>query len=70
MARIVRSDSAKNDIQAIAAYIAADNLPAADRWLDALDKKLVLLASNPLLGELVDHLAPGIRRHGYGNYLI
>jgi toxin ParE1/3/4 len=68
--RIIRTETAKEDSLAIAAYIATDNPSAADRWLESLDEKLALLAASPLLGEMVEYLAPGIRRHCFGNYLI
>ena len=70
MARIVRTDSAKADVLEIAAYIAADNPSAAERWVDKLDKTLSLIAKYPFMGEAVEHLAPGMRRHCLGNYLI
>jgi toxin ParE1/3/4 len=70
MPRIIRTSSAIRDAAKIAAYIAADNLSAADRWFETLDEKLGMLAANPLMGEMVEHMAPGMRRHSFGNYLI
>ena len=54
----------------IAVYIARDNPPAAERWLEGIDRLLRLLAGNPNLGQAVDHLRPGMRRHTYGRYLL
>ncbi|MCI0332721.1 MAG: type II toxin-antitoxin system RelE/ParE family toxin [Planctomycetes bacterium] len=70
MARIVRAASAKADVLVIAEYIAADKPSAARHWVEELDKTLRRLARNPLMGEKVDHLAPGMRRQCYGNYLL
>jgi toxin ParE1/3/4 len=70
MAQILRTDSAKRDVSAIFAYIAGDNPPAAERWLDGLDTMLGVIARFPLIGEQVDYLAPGVRRHCYGKYLL
>jgi toxin ParE1/3/4 len=50
--------------------IAADNPSAALRWLDEIDKTLLLIAQHPLIGEAVDHLASGTRRYSVGNYLL
>ena len=70
MAKVFRTASAKSDVAAIADFIAADNPPAAERWLDEIDQTLMLIASHPQIGERVDHLAPGIRRHSFGRYLL
>ena len=70
MTRIVRAASAKADVLAIAKNIAADKPSAAKRWIEELDKSLRRLARNPLLGESVDHLVPGMRRQCLGNYLL
>jgi toxin ParE1/3/4 len=70
MPRVQRSRQAEEDLIAIAQYIARDNLSAAIRWLDAIEEKLSLLASRPLMGEAVDHIRPGLRRASHGKYLI
>jgi toxin ParE1/3/4 len=70
MARVIRSASAKADVLATAEYIAADKPSAAERWVTKLDKTLGVIAKYPLMGESVDHLAPGIRRHCFGNCLL
>jgi toxin ParE1/3/4 len=43
---------------------------AAERWIDELEETLSKLASFPLIGEQVGHLAPGIRRICLGKYLV
>lgn len=70
MARIVRSDAALADVLAIVEYIAADNATAAENWVAELDATLALLSQQPEIGEQVDYLAPGVRRHCLGNYLL
>ena len=70
MARIIRTHPANEDILAIAEWIAEDNLPAAERWLDKIDQTLTLIAKYPLMGEAVEYLRPGMRRFCVGNYLL
>jgi toxin ParE1/3/4 len=70
MARIVRSSEAKIDLAEIACYIAERNPTAAESWLDGVDRLLQLIAHNPGMGEVVDHLMPGMRRFTHGRYLI
>jgi toxin ParE1/3/4 len=70
MARVVRTASAKADVLAIAEFIAKDKPLAAERWIEQLDERLELIATQPLMGERVDYLTPQMRRHCFGNYLI
>jgi toxin ParE1/3/4 len=70
MPRVVRSSEATIDLAEIAIYIGKDSPTAAEGWLDGVDRLLRLLAENPAMGEAVDHLAPGMRRHTFGRYLL
>jgi toxin ParE1/3/4 len=70
MKRVVRTRSARADVAAIAWHIAEDNLHAAEGWLDEIDETLNLIAAFPEIGERVDHLTPGLRRHCVGQYLL
>jgi toxin ParE1/3/4 len=70
MAHISRFRQAEEDLLAIAEYIAADNPTAAVNWLDRIEEALALLASQPYLGEAVNHIRPGLRRMSHGNYLL
>jgi toxin ParE1/3/4 len=70
MAGVLRSPESKVDLADIATYIGNDSPGAALRWLDGVDRLLKLLAANPRLGEAVDTLRPGMRRHTYGRYLV
>ena len=49
------------DLDEITAYIAADNLTAAVRVLDALQSTFELLSTQPGIGASVERLAPGLR---------
>jgi toxin ParE1/3/4 len=64
------SQDARADLRAIWSFIAADSTRAADRFIDRLGEKFVLLAARPELGRRLDELEPGIRRLPVGAYLI
>ena len=51
-------------------YIAEDSVVEADRWLDRLDEKFSLWASQPMMGRGRDELAPGIRSLVFGRYVV
>jgi len=57
--RIRRRPLAGADIDEIWDYIAADSMVEADAWVDRLDAKLRLLASQPLMGRSREELAGG-----------
>jgi toxin ParE1/3/4 len=61
---------AQTDLDEIWLYIAEHNIPAADRFLDILDERFVLLAGQPLLGRARPELAPNLRSLSVGNYVI
>jgi toxin ParE1/3/4 len=68
--RIVRTPRAEEDLIDIWTYIALDDVRAADRVLDELERKTVLLASNPNIGRERFDIAAGVRRVVSGSYLI
>ena len=70
MLKITRTPAAVRDVVAITDYIAANNLDAALRFHDEIDRLLDLIARYPQMGEAVDHLAAGMRRHTLGDYLL
>lgn len=70
MARVTRRPHAEEDILEIWAYIAEDTIVEADRWVDRLDTKLALWATQPLMGTERDELAPGIRSLAFGRYVV
>jgi toxin ParE1/3/4 len=70
MVHIVRRPLAGADIADIWDYIAEDSLIQADAWVDRLDSKLRLLATQPLMGRCRDELSPGLRSQPFGRYVI
>lgn len=70
MARIVRLAHARDDALAIWLYIARNNEPAAERLLQMIDNRLLLLANNPELGRERPDIAEGLRYFPVGKYLI
>lgn len=61
---------AEDDLAAIWAFIAADNVPAAERHVNKIRSAAAKLAEFPGLGPARDDLAPGLRTFPVGNYLI
>ena len=70
MSRVLRRRQAAEDIAEIRDFIAADNPPAADHWVDKLDRQFSLLARQPMMGRERQELAPGIRSFPFGRYVI
>lgn len=70
MARVTRRPQAEADVLEIWDYIAEDSVIDADRWVDRLDEKLSLWASQPLMGRNRDELATGIRSLAFGRYVV
>lgn len=67
---IKRTAQAEEDLIDIWIYIAQDNPAAADRLLDKIDGKIILLAEQPALGPAREDIAPELRYFPIGNYLI
>ena len=61
MAKIEQSALAKSDLVDIWLYIAQDSIEAADRFIDQIEQKFLLLASSPEAGVSRDKIAPGLR---------
>ena len=70
MARITRRPEAETDVIDIWGYIAEDSIAEADRWMDRLDERLQLWATQPMLGRARDELAPGLRSMAFGRYVV
>jgi toxin ParE1/3/4 len=70
MPRVLKTPEAELDLVEIAAYIEADNPPAAERLLDHLDEKLRLLSEFPGLGRAREELAESLRSFPVGKYVI
>ena len=61
---------ARRDVLDIWRYIAKDNEPAADRFVDLLTHYFKLLGDNPRAGRRRDQLRRGYRSFPVGEYLI
>lgn len=70
MARVTRRPLAAADILDIWDRIAEDRLDQADRWIDKLDEKFKLIATQPLMGRARGELAADLRSFPFGRYLI
>lgn len=74
MARVFKTALAERDLEAIWLHIATDNPAAADRWLDALMEKALILAEQPHLGrarpDLLPNLAPDLRSFPIKTYIL
>lgn len=69
MLAIVRTARADEDLIAIWLHIARDNPTAADRVLDAIERRWRQLAQHPYSGIARDDIGPGIRHLVAGHYL-
>ena len=70
MARVTRRPLAAADILDIWDHIAEDSIEQADRWVDKLDEKFKLIATQPLMGRARDELAADLRSFPFGRYVI
>jgi toxin ParE1/3/4 len=68
--RVFRSPLARLDLIEIWQFIADDNEPAADRFLDRIDQALVMLRDNPQAGRARPELTADIRSFAVGNYVL
>jgi toxin ParE1/3/4 len=70
MARVTRRPLAAADILDIWDHIAEDSLDQADRWIDKLDEKFGILATQPLMGRAREELTADLRSFPFGRYVI
>ena len=70
MGRLVRSPRAREDLIELWTYIAMDDPAAADRLLDAIEEKLLMLATSQRLGPSRPDIAPGLRLFPIRRYVI
>lgn len=70
MPRVARRPQAESDILEIWGYIAEDSIVEADRWVDKLNEKLSLWATQPTMGRTRDELAPSMRSLAFGQYVV
>lgn len=70
MVRVIRRPLAELDILEIWDFIADDSITEADLWIDRLDEKLLLWATQPMMGRSRDELARGLRSFAFGRYVV
>ena len=70
MSRVTRRPQAEADILEIWDFIAEDSVAEADLWVDRLDAKLDLWATQPMMGRPREELAPGLRSLAFGRYVV
>ena len=70
MERVTRRPLAAVDILDVWDHIAEDSLEQPDRWIDTLDEKFKLIATQPLMGRAREELAAGMRSFPFGRYII
>lgn len=70
MTRATRRPQAEADVLEIWYYIAEDSIVEADRWVDRLDEKLALWATQPAMGRAREDLAPRLRSLAFGRYVV
>jgi toxin ParE1/3/4 len=70
MARVTRRPQAEADILEIGDYIAEGSMAEADRWVDRLNEKFELWATQPMMGRSRDELAPNVRCLPFGRYVV
>ena len=63
MVRVIRRPLAELDI-------AEDSVTEADLWIDKLDEKLRLWATQPMMGRSREELASGLRSFAFGRYVV
>ena len=61
---------ADQDLDEICFTIAADSIPRADKFVDALTKRFVTLARSPRAGRARSELLPGLRSFSFRSYVI
>ena len=68
--RVRRTPLAEQDLEDIWFFVAQDNPDAADRLLDKIEESIGLIAENPYLGPARPDIAPELRYHPVGHYLL
>ena len=70
MTRCEFSRQARDDLREIHDFIAQDSPRAATRFVMQLEEQCRKLATFPEMGQVCDDLAPSLRRHSAGNYIV
>ena len=70
MITILKSPQYERDLAEIWAHIANDSVESADRAITAIEETIELVAEFPGIGSPCPHLADGLRRTMWREYLI
>ena len=70
MIRLTVSAAAQADLDAIAEYIARDDLAAAEQFIEKLTGTFNRLCDGPGIGSPRDDLMAGLRGRAFGSYII
>ena len=70
MSQVTRRPQAEADILEIWDFIAEDSVAEADLWVDRLDAKFELWATQPMMRRPRDELAHGLRSLTFGRYVV
>ncbi len=70
MSRMIFHPDARQDLDAIADFIARDNEDRAISFIRDLQIACMRYADYPLSGRDCSHIFPGLRRFPHGNYLV
>jgi toxin ParE1/3/4 len=70
MPRLLKRPQAEADLDEIWWYIAQDSQKNANKFLDLIQEKCLLIASFPSMGENRDELLDGLRSFPIGSYLV
>jgi toxin ParE1/3/4 len=70
VSRVTVRPQAELDILEIWEFIAGDSVSAADKWVDDLNDKMDLWATQPMMGRARDELSPGVRSLSFGRYVV
>ncbi len=67
---LIISDQATDDLSDIWLYIATDHPNTADRFIELLHEKCLLLCEDPEIGRRRDEILPGLRSFPVKRYII
>jgi toxin ParE1/3/4 len=72
MARVLRTSLARADLKAIARYVARESQSRdmAIRFLEKIESRCQLHATQPQMGEARSDLGAAVRQFSVGNYLV
>ena len=70
MKKPVYTSAARQDLAEILTYIAHDKPEAALAWMEKIEAKCLLVATNPDMGEPKQQLGRGVRANVVGRYVI